>query len=63
MNERDLEHGGVAELLRLAEKGVYSRTERGALLASKIRKQWCIRCADLDPWITAHRRVTRPKKK
>lgn len=52
----------VAELLRLAEKTVYSMAQKGELPAFKIRGQWRIRRADLDDWIAAQRRTPRRRK-
>jgi excisionase family DNA binding protein len=52
----------VAELLRVAEKTVYSMAQRGELPAFKVRGQWRVRRVDLDAWITAQRAATRPRK-
>lgn len=52
----------VAELLRVAEKTVYSMAQRGELPAFKVRGQWRVRRADLDAWINAQRAPSRPGK-
>lgn len=46
-----------AELLRLAEKTVNSMAQEGEQPAFKIRGHWRIRCAHVDDWITAQRRI------
>ncbi len=43
----------VADLLKLADKTVYSMAQRGELPAFKIRGQWRIRRVDLDRWVEA----------
>jgi excisionase family DNA binding protein len=52
----------VAELLRVAEKTVYSMAQRGELPAFKVRGQWRVRRVDLDAWINAQRHPARPRK-
>lgn len=52
----------VAELLRVAEKTVYSMAQRGELPAFKVRGQWRVRRVDLDAWIIAQRAPARPRK-
>lgn len=54
----------VEELLRVAEKTVYSMAQRGELPAFKVRGQWRVRRADLDAWINAQRAPApaRPRK-
>jgi excisionase family DNA binding protein len=52
----------VAELLRVAEKTVYSMAQRGELPAFKVRGQWRVRRGDLDAWINAQRAPARPRK-
>jgi excisionase family DNA binding protein len=41
----------VAQLLKVAEKTVYTITQRGELPAFKVGGQWRFRRADLDSWI------------
>lgn len=38
----------IAELLKLAEKTVYSMAQRGELPTFRVRGQWRIRRADMD---------------
>jgi excisionase family DNA binding protein len=52
----------VAELLRGAEKTVYSIAQRGEQPAFKVRGQWRVRRADLDAWNNAQRAPARPRK-
>jgi excisionase family DNA binding protein len=41
----------VAEILKLAEKTVYSMAQDGELPAFKVRGQWRIRRVDFDGWM------------
>jgi excisionase family DNA binding protein len=41
----------VAEILKLAEKTVYSMAQDGELPAFKVRGQWRIRKVDFDHWM------------
>ena len=41
----------VAELLKVAEKTVYTMAQKGELPAFKVGGQWRFRRADLDAWI------------
>ncbi len=41
----------VAQLLKVAEKTVYTMAQRGDLPAFKVGGQWRFRRADLDDWI------------
>lgn len=41
----------VAQLLKVAEKTVYTMAQRGELPAFKVRGQWRFKRADLDQWI------------
>lgn len=41
----------IAEILKLAEKTVYSMAQRGELPTIKVRGQWRIRRADLERWL------------
>ena len=46
----------VAQLLKVAEKTVYTMAQKGALPAFKVGGQWRFRRADLDAWIDAKTR-------
>ena len=41
----------VAQLLKVAEKTVYTMAQRGEIPAFKVRGQWRFKRADLDQWI------------
>jgi excisionase family DNA binding protein len=41
----------VAQLLKVAEKTVYTMAQKGELPAFKVRGQWRFKRADLDQWI------------
>jgi excisionase family DNA binding protein len=43
----------VAQLLKVAEKTVYTMAQKGELPAFKVGGQWRFRRADLDAWIDA----------
>ena len=43
----------VAELLKVAEKTVYTMAQQGELPAFKVRGQWRFRRTDLNTWIDA----------
>ena len=43
----------VAELLKVAEKPVYTMAQKGEVPAFKVRGQWRFRRADLNAWIDA----------
>ncbi len=45
----------VAELLKLAEKTVYSMAQRGEIPAFKVRGQWRIQRTDLQAWIESQK--------
>lgn len=46
----------VAQLLKVAEKTVYTMAQKGDLPAFKVGGQWRFRRADLDAWIDAKTR-------
>jgi excisionase family DNA binding protein len=46
----------VAQLLKLAEKTVYSMAQQGQLPAFKVGGQWRFKRADRDQWIDAQPR-------
>ena len=41
----------VAQLLKVAEKTVYTMAQRGEISEFKVRGQWCFKRADLDQLI------------
>ncbi len=41
----------VAQLLKVAEKTIYTMAQRGEIPVFKVRGQWRFRRADLDQWI------------
>ncbi len=46
----------VAQLLRVAEKTVYTMAQKGEVPAFKVGGQWRFRRTDLDAWIDAKTR-------
>jgi excisionase family DNA binding protein len=52
----------VADLLKVAEKTVYTMAQRRELPAFKVRGQWRFKQADLDGWIE-ERKATAGKKR
>jgi excisionase family DNA binding protein len=49
----------VAQLLKVADKTVYTMAQRGELPAFKVRGQWRFKHEDLDQWIEAQKAVSR----
>ena len=49
----------VAQLLKVAEKTVYSRAQKGLLPAFKVGGQWRFKRADLDQWIEDQKAASR----
>jgi len=49
----------VAQLLKVAEKTVYSMAQKGLLPAFKVGGQWRFKCADLDQWIEDQKAASR----
>lgn len=49
----------VAQLLKVAEKTVYSMAQKGQLPAFKVGGQWRFKRADLDKWIEDQKAVSR----
>lgn len=48
----------VANLLKVAEKTVYTMAQRGEIPRFKVRGQWRFRRSDIDAWIEAQTQVT-----
>jgi excisionase family DNA binding protein len=53
----------VTQLLKVAEKTVYTMAQKGQLPAFKVGGQWRFRRADLDAWIDAKTRRGSGEKK
>ena len=49
----------VAQLLKVAEKTVYSMAQKGQLPAFKVGGQWRFKRAELDKWIEDQKAVSR----
>lgn len=49
----------VAQLLKVAEKTVYSMAQKGQLPAFKVGGQWRFKRADLDQWIEDQKAASR----
>lgn len=49
----------VAQLLKVAEKTVYTMAQKGELPAFKVRGQWRFKRADLDQWIEQQKAASR----
>jgi excisionase family DNA binding protein len=49
----------VAQLLKVAEKTVYTMAQKGELPAFKVRGQWRFKRADLDLWIETQKATSR----
>lgn len=49
----------VAQLLKVAEKTVYSMAQKGLLPAFKVGGQWRFKRADLDQWIEEQKAAAR----
>ena len=47
----------VAQLLKVAEKTVYTMAQKGELPAFKVGGQWRFRRTDLDAWMDAKTRL------
>lgn len=49
----------VAQLLKVAEKTVYTMAQKGELPAFKVRGQWRFKRADIDQWIEDQKAASR----
>lgn len=45
----------VAQLLKVAEKTVYTMAQKGEIPAFKVRGQWRFKREDIDGWIEAQK--------
>ncbi len=50
----------VAQLLKVAEKTVYTMAQKGELPAFKVRGQWRFKRDDIDSWIEQQKVALRP---
>jgi excisionase family DNA binding protein len=57
-NDEILKIKGVAALLKIGEKTVYSMAQTGELPAFKVRGQWRFSRKDIDHWIEAQKQAT-----
>jgi excisionase family DNA binding protein len=51
----------VADLLKVAEKTVYTMAQKGQIPAFKVRGQWRFRQVDIDQWIDDQKAVVKVK--
>jgi excisionase family DNA binding protein len=49
----------VAQLLKVAEKTVYTMAQKGQLPAFKVRGQWRFTRIDIDHWIEQQKKASR----
>lgn len=49
----------VAELLKVADKTVYTMAQKGELPAFKVRGQWRFKMVDMDRWIEEQKAARR----
>jgi excisionase family DNA binding protein len=49
----------LAQLLKVAEKTVYTMAQKGELPAFKVRGQWRFKRSDLDQWIEQQKAAAR----
>lgn len=52
----------VAQLLKVAEKTVYTMAQKGELPAFKVRGQWRFKRADLDVWVEEQKAAARSEE-
>jgi excisionase family DNA binding protein len=48
----------IAQLLKVADKTVYTMAQKGEIPAFKVRGQWRFRRTDIDAWIQAQTTAT-----
>jgi excisionase family DNA binding protein len=53
----------LAQLLRVAEKTVYTMAQRGEVPAFKVRGQWRFKRVDIDRWIEQQKEASREEGK
>lgn len=47
----------VAQMLKVADKTVYTMAQKGEVPAFKVRGQWRLKSTDLDQWIEVQRNI------
>lgn len=52
----------VADLLKLSEKSIYRRAQRGEIPAFKVGGTWRFRRRDIDSWIAAQLPARKPRR-
>lgn len=52
----------VAQLLKVAEKTVYTMAQKGELPAFKVRGQWRFKRVDLDMWVEEQKAAARAEE-
>lgn len=62
MTETVLTLRDVADLLKLSEKSIYRRAQRGEIPAFKVGGTWRFRRMDIDSWIAAQIPTRKPRK-
>ena len=53
----------VAQLLKVAEKTVYTMAQLGELPAFKVRGQWRFKRVDIDQWIEEQKAASRGRRR
>ena len=48
----------IAQLLKVAEKTVYTMAQRGEIPAFKVRGQWRFKRVDIDSWIEQQKQAS-----
>src|SRR5947209_658959 len=59
MSDEILKLPEVAQLLKVAEKTVYTMAQKGELPAFKVRGQWRFKRVDIDRWIEQQKEASR----
>lgn len=62
MTETVLTLRDVADLLKLSEKSIYRRAQRGEIPAFKVGGTWRFRRGDIDSWIAAQLPTRKPRR-
>ncbi len=62
MTESVLTLREVASLLKVSEKSIYRRAQRGEIPAFKVGGTWRFRHRDIDSWIAAQLPTRKPRR-